>query len=265
MKTFEELETERTMAQISHGKYLVFASIRNLVAELSTAAAGREGGPASQARARLITAQAATAELKQAALGGELVPIADIETTWSGEVRAIRARLLALPARIAGKVPHLTAAEVMAIDDEIRTCLTELSDPKRSGRTRGLRLSRDCFLFQLSVQKNYGVADHEISIVQFKAFTVLPKPNEPANRDSRQLPGPLLVVALDMLDMMSDDVDEFEWEAFTSPILPKITLALPSSRSPINCVVNHYACNEGMSERTRVLLIFLERRINDYL
>ena len=43
--------------------------------------------------------------------------------------REIRSRLLALPARLGGKLPFLTAQELAIVDAEIRDCLIGLADP----------------------------------------------------------------------------------------------------------------------------------------
>jgi phage terminase Nu1 subunit (DNA packaging protein) len=129
LRTFEKLATEGTMVRVGHGRYLVFASIQNIIAKLSAAASGREGGPAAAARAKLLASQARQAEMKEAVLRGELVRAVEVTATNSLVFREIRSRSLALPARLAGKIPHLTAAEVAIIDDEVRAFLTLLADP----------------------------------------------------------------------------------------------------------------------------------------
>jgi terminase small subunit / prophage DNA-packing protein len=128
-RQFEKFATQGVMVRIAHGRYLTFASIRNLVAKLSAAASGREGGPASQARAKLLASQARQAEMKEAVLRGELVRAVEVTATNSVVFREIRARLLALPARIGAKVPYLSHADVAMIDDEVRDCLTGLAAP----------------------------------------------------------------------------------------------------------------------------------------
>jgi terminase small subunit / prophage DNA-packing protein len=125
----EKFAAQGVMVRISHGRYLTFASVRNIIAKLSAAASGREGGPASQARAKLLASQARQAEMKEAVLRGDLVRAAEVTAVNSAVFREIRSRSLALPARLAGKIPHLTAAEVAIIDDEVRAFLTLLADP----------------------------------------------------------------------------------------------------------------------------------------
>lgn len=128
LKVFERLAIEGVMVRVSRGRYLVFGSIQNYIRKLTNAASGRDGGVTGAARVRLLNAQAEVAEIKQAALRGEFLPAKEVEEAWTAEVRQVRARCLALPARIAAKVPHLSHAEVALIDDEVRAFLHELAD-----------------------------------------------------------------------------------------------------------------------------------------
>jgi phage terminase Nu1 subunit (DNA packaging protein) len=73
-------------------------------------------------RARLAAAQADLAELKAKKLSGELVEAAAVEAEWSAILRSVRAAMLAVPSRVAQRLPHLTAHDVAEIDREVR-CL----------------------------------------------------------------------------------------------------------------------------------------------
>ncbi len=128
MKVFERLAIEGVMVRVSRGRYMVFASVQAYIRKLTNAASGRDGGVTGAARARLLNAQAEVAEIKQAALRGEFLPAKEVEEAWTAEVRQVRSRLLALPARLGAKLPQLTHADVAMIDDEIRAFLTELAD-----------------------------------------------------------------------------------------------------------------------------------------
>jgi phage terminase Nu1 subunit (DNA packaging protein) len=128
-RQFEKFSAQGVMVRISHGKYLTFASVRNLVARLSAAASGREGGPASQARAKLLASQARQAEMKEAVLRGDLLPKGEVIAVNSAVYREIRSRLLALPTRLGGKLPFLTVQELAIVEAEVRDCLTGLADP----------------------------------------------------------------------------------------------------------------------------------------
>jgi phage terminase Nu1 subunit (DNA packaging protein) len=80
---------------------------------------------ATAQRARLASAQASLTEVKLAERRGELLDAAEVERTWGGIVRTIRAGMLAVPSRCGARLPHLTAADVAEIDAEVRAALTE--------------------------------------------------------------------------------------------------------------------------------------------
>jgi phage terminase Nu1 subunit (DNA packaging protein) len=82
---------------------------------------------ATEQRARLASAQADLAELKAAERRGELLDAAEVERTWGGVLRTVRASLLAVPSRVGARLPHLTAADVDEIDREVRDALGEIS------------------------------------------------------------------------------------------------------------------------------------------
>jgi phage terminase Nu1 subunit (DNA packaging protein) len=82
---------------------------------------------ASKQRARLASAQADLAELKAKALRGVLLDAAEVERTWGGVLRTIRAAMLAVPSRIGARLPHLTAVDIDAIDREVRDALVEVA------------------------------------------------------------------------------------------------------------------------------------------
>lgn len=82
---------------------------------------------AASERLRLLKEQADHAALKNAALRRELVPAAEVEREWSGVLREVRAGILAVPSRLRQVLPHLSAADVEAIDAELRRVLEELA------------------------------------------------------------------------------------------------------------------------------------------
>jgi phage terminase Nu1 subunit (DNA packaging protein) len=47
---------------------------------------------------------------------------------WSGILRKVRAAILAVPSRVAARLPHLSRADVAEIDAEVRAALTEMGD-----------------------------------------------------------------------------------------------------------------------------------------
>ena len=80
---------------------------------------------ATKQRGRLAAAQANLAEIKAAKLRGELVEAAAVEAEWSGVLRSVRAGMLAVPSRVAARLPHLTKHDVAEIDTEVRAALTD--------------------------------------------------------------------------------------------------------------------------------------------
>jgi terminase small subunit / prophage DNA-packing protein len=55
-----------------------------------------------------------------------LLDAAEVENEWSGVLRTVRAGMLAVPSRVAQRLPHLTAHDVAEIDAEVREVLTEI-------------------------------------------------------------------------------------------------------------------------------------------
>ena len=76
--------------------------------------------------ARLAHAQADLAEIKAARQRGSLLEAEAVEREWSDVLRTVRAGMLAVPSRVAQRLPHLTAHDVSEIDAEIRTVLAEI-------------------------------------------------------------------------------------------------------------------------------------------
>jgi phage terminase Nu1 subunit (DNA packaging protein) len=75
-------------------------------------------------RGRLAAAQANLAEIKAKKPSGELV--AAVEAEWSDVLRTISAGMLAVPSRVAARLPHLSKHDVAEIDAEIRAALGEI-------------------------------------------------------------------------------------------------------------------------------------------
>jgi len=81
---------------------------------------------ATKQRGRLLAAQANLAEIKAAKLRGELVEAKVVEAEWCNVLRTVRAGMLALPSRVAARLPHLTGHDVAEIDAAVREVLTEV-------------------------------------------------------------------------------------------------------------------------------------------
>jgi phage terminase Nu1 subunit (DNA packaging protein) len=76
---------------------------------------------------RIAKEQADKLELANAAARRELLPAVEVENSWAGTLREIRAAFLALPGRLQQRLPHLTAHDARTIDGEIRAVLAELA------------------------------------------------------------------------------------------------------------------------------------------
>jgi phage terminase Nu1 subunit (DNA packaging protein) len=57
---------------------------------------------------------------------GELVEAVAVQTEWSVILRTVRAGMLALPSRVAARLPHLSKHDVAEIDAEVRAALSEI-------------------------------------------------------------------------------------------------------------------------------------------
>ena len=65
-------------------------------------------------------------EMKYRRASGELVEASAVEPEWSGVLWAVRVGMLAVPSRVAQRLPHLTAHDVSEVDAEVRAVLNEL-------------------------------------------------------------------------------------------------------------------------------------------
>lgn len=57
---------------------------------------------------------------------GELVEASAVEAEWANVLRTVRAGMLAVPSRVAARLPHLSKHDVAEIDAEIRGALSEI-------------------------------------------------------------------------------------------------------------------------------------------
>lgn len=87
-----------------------------------------DGLPYAEARALRETYQARLARLDYEAKSGRLLDAEAVEREWSAILGGVRARMLAVASRCGGRLPHLTTHDIVEIDHEIRTALTELGD-----------------------------------------------------------------------------------------------------------------------------------------
>ena len=110
--------------------YELAETVRRYIGNLREAAAGRGGdgaGALTAERARLAKEQADGQALKNAQARGELVRREDVEAEWSGIARLVRARIMAIPARLRAE-GGLSAEAAEAVDVALRRALAELAE-----------------------------------------------------------------------------------------------------------------------------------------
>jgi hypothetical protein len=82
----------------------------------------------SEASAEEKRWKAATARQQYLTRSGELVESREVAVRWTQIATVARTKLLAVPSKAKGALPHLTHADVATIDDLIRRALEELAD-----------------------------------------------------------------------------------------------------------------------------------------
>lgn len=115
------------------GRYILQDAVRAYCTHLRDSAALRGGDDATTAaRRREAEARAEKVELQNAKTRRELVPAADVERVWTGILRDVRARMLAVPSRVRSRIGHLTPADAAAIEAEVRDALQGAADASSS-------------------------------------------------------------------------------------------------------------------------------------
>lgn len=127
-----DLKQRQIAVHLSHDVYDLEATVQNYVRHLRAVASGRGGEEQSLTltgeRARLARAQADAQEVKNAKLRGELVEASEVLQGWADILRQVRARILAVPARIRADHPDIDGQTVTALDRALRDALTELGN-----------------------------------------------------------------------------------------------------------------------------------------
>lgn len=121
-----KLASEGVIVRASRGRYRLWPSVLAYIERLRQSASGR-GSPTADARARLLEAQAQRAEFALERERGEWLRSSEVEMHMTKMCRYLRTAVLACSARVNGRLPHLTKVDVETIDDELRQCLTEMS------------------------------------------------------------------------------------------------------------------------------------------
>ena len=129
-KTVYELAKAGIVVKAGRGLYKLEESVTRYCEHVRRTASQR-GGEASleamrEERIRIAKEQADALALKNKAARGEMLEAATVEAGLASEYRSVRAGMLAVPSRCAGRLPHLTPHDIAEIDAEVRAALTEL-------------------------------------------------------------------------------------------------------------------------------------------
>lgn len=159
-ETVSTLTKKGVVVRLGHGSYALRASTRAYVAHLREQAAGRaasddEDGPPDLARERALLARAQREgqAMKNAVLRGELLPVDDVEAVVGAVLDATRAKMLALPTKLAPRcvglvgLPEardlLTGGVHDALDELSSTPVVVASAVDRARRRIGRRAAGD--------------------------------------------------------------------------------------------------------------------------
>ena len=128
-RTVRELAERGVIQRCGPNRFPMRESIRAYCASIRETASGRsKNANLTAEKLRYEIARADAQEMKNAAMRGQLVPVAEVEREWSAILRDVRAAMLAIPARIQQQLGTMTAHQVDTIDREIRNALEETAN-----------------------------------------------------------------------------------------------------------------------------------------
>ena len=123
-RSVTELGRRGIAVRAGPGRWRLRESIRRYCDDLKQ----RGGGVAVQASAAAERGRLADGlVLKNARLRGSLVDAEAVEREWCSILTAVRSGCLAIPSRVASRLPHLSPADLAAVEAEVRAVLTELA------------------------------------------------------------------------------------------------------------------------------------------
>ena len=126
------LAKDGVIKRVARGRYSRQASTRAIIARLQDQVRARRPFTGLESeKHRLVKEQADRAAIRNAQARGELIPAIEVERTWAGILREVRAAMLALPSRIQLRLQHLSAMDLYEIDLEIREALQEASETEK--------------------------------------------------------------------------------------------------------------------------------------
>lgn len=130
--TVREMAKAGIVVRAGRGVYRLEESVRRAFEHTRQTASQRGGADSLEAmraeRIRIARAQADALESKNAELSGKTFTAEAIEREWTDILRTVRAGMLAVPSRCAGRLPHLSRSDISEIDREVRAVLTEVGN-----------------------------------------------------------------------------------------------------------------------------------------
>jgi hypothetical protein len=116
----------------------------------------------------------------------------------------------------------------------------------------------------LPVHKPHRIPYDEIEIAEVHLVTRFVEAERGPNRQSRTISKISFVIAQDMFQMMSDYIDELEFQTFPCPYLAKVLRVLTLClRDAVDCVENRHARQKGMTRRVTVLVKVIPCGVHD--
>jgi len=139
-RTVTELGRRGIIRRAGRGRWPLAESIRLYCEHLRETAAGRAGADAdgrpldlAAERAKLARAQRERVELDNAVRRGELVEVEGIRGRYAGMVTAAKSKLLGVPSKAKGRLPHLVIEDIETLEELIHEALAELAGDGRGG------------------------------------------------------------------------------------------------------------------------------------
>ncbi|OCC06371.1 hypothetical protein BA190_03840 [Labrys sp. WJW] len=130
IRQISKLIAEGVLTLDTQGRLELYGSVKSYCQRLVGIASQRQDATLQKAKIRQTEAAAEKIEIENKKKLGEYLDVAEVESEWSGILRDLRARMLAVPSRVAQRHGTLNNHTVDMIDREIRDALTELGNAK---------------------------------------------------------------------------------------------------------------------------------------
>jgi phage terminase Nu1 subunit (DNA packaging protein) len=127
-KTVAAWATAGVVKRTKHGEYDLRDSVRGFARYMRNHGGDTTAVAAVAAnRAEFLQIQTERARFQLEQEREQWVTIVDVELNWASALRTLRSGVMAIPARVAARVPGLSHEMVYEMDQEIREALTELA------------------------------------------------------------------------------------------------------------------------------------------